>query len=152
MTAPINTLHNDSPATADGRTATIIPFHVAADPGSAEPDLAGLAVARLEAFLEEEGPGLSRLFSLLDLTGAEVEVDALHALLREAGDSRQALASAEMRLDRIVGDLAEISPRAEIQRPMRAGEASAVRHLDAMVRWLGARSEEMLRLVRRGLD
>jgi hypothetical protein len=61
MTAHTTPIHDNTQAAAAGRTAAIIPFHVATAPGSAEPDLAALALARLETFLAEEGPGLSQV-------------------------------------------------------------------------------------------
>lgn len=138
-------------STAAEKTAAILPFHGRATPDRAEPDAAALALARLQAFLEEEGASLVRACSLLDLTGAEADVAALRALLSDPDATRSALAASAALLERIVEDLAGIPTHAEIQRPLRAGEAAVVRDLDARVRWLGARTEEMLSLLRSGL-
>ena len=150
MTAQITPLYNQTPLALPERPATIIPIHVETDPVTAKPNLLDIARTRLETFLDHEGSSLARLFSLLDLPGAEVDIEALNALLKEHQDPEQVLMAAEELLDRLVEDLAEIPLHAEIQRRMRAGEED-VRDLDAMVRWLGARVEEIRNLLRRAL-
>lgn len=115
-------------------------------------DLAALALAKLDIFLTSEGPGLARVFHLLDLSGAEADLQALRALVVAPKGTRQALVEAERLLDRLIEALGEVSARAEIQRLIPQADQSLAREIDAAIRWFGARTQDMLELVRHVLS
>lgn len=128
--------------------STGLPVHLPAAAPEIGADVAARGMARLDAFLLEEGPGLARLLSRLDLSGGQADLRALGALMREPMNPEAALATAAGCLDRLVEDLAEVSLHAEGRGLVRAGEVASLPELDEMVRWLGARTQEMRDLAR----
>ena len=151
MTTHINSKLDGYPAASAAGTTAIVPIHVAEASNTDGPDCAALAVSRLKAFVAAEGPSLKRLLSLIGLTNAQVDLNALRKLLVRPADRRRALKRAERLLDLLVEDLAEIPVGVETQRPLLPGEEAIVRDLDAWVRWHGARAQEMRSLVRHTL-
>jgi hypothetical protein len=121
-------------------------------PGGRPVDLTALALAKLGTFLTNEGPGLARVLHLLDNPGAETDLQALRALLVAPMGTRQALVEAERLLDRLVEALAEVSVRADIQRLIPQTDQNLAREIDAAIRWFGARTQDMLELVRHVLS
>ena len=153
MTTFVSSQASVSQTTTATGGATIIPVHVAMPiPGGRPADLAALALSKLGTFLTNEGPGLARVLHLLDLPGAEADLQALRALLVAPKGTRQALVEAERLLDRLVEALAEVSARAEIQRLIPQVDQSLAREIDAAIRWFGARTQDMLELVRHVLS
>lgn len=110
------------------------------------------ALARLAAYLEAEGPTLARVLSLLDLRGGLTDLEALQTLHVEPGLEAVALADAALHLDALLDDLAEVPTRAQPQIPMGVADRALVRDLDAAVRWLGARTQDVREVVRHALS
>ncbi len=110
-----------------------------------------LALGRLGAYLHDEGPSLARIARLLDLPSVQADLAAHYNLHVEPTLEAFALVDATLHLDEILEALAEVPTRAEIQRHLLDAEHRLARDVDAGVRWLGARTEEILLVIRRAL-
>lgn len=115
-----------------------------------EAQRAFLALDRLGVYLEPEGSSLADLLDLFGLSAGQSDLAALRDLHVEAGGERAALAEAAMHLGRLLEDLRSIPCDAPESCPTEA-QVGLMRELDARIRWLGARTEDVLATLKRAL-
>lgn len=116
-----------------------------------EAQRAFLALDRLGAYLESEGSSLADLLDLFALSGARSDFAILQDLHIEPRSERAALAEAAMHLGRLLEDLRSIPCDAPESCPTEA-HVGLMREFDARIRWLGARTEDMLSVLKRALE
>lgn len=112
-------------------------------------DLCLSALTRLAAYVDDEGPTLARVLRLVGATDGCAALDALRTLHCDAGDEMDALADAERHLEGLLETLAELPVRAQAESLVVPREDwKLLRDIDMAVRWLGARTQDMLGLAR----
>lgn len=116
-----------------------------------EAQRAFLALDRLGVYLESEGSSLADLLDLFALSGERFDLAALRDLHIEPGGEKPALEEAARHLERLLEALRTIPHDAPASNPTGA-QAGFVRELDARLRWLGARTEDMLAVLKRALE
>lgn len=133
----------------------VIALHVhdaaCACPACTEAGTAALGLARLGAFLKDESDDLDRVLRLLDLRGGREDLAALRSLHVEPGGERVALTEAAYRLERLLDDLAETPTTPHIVGLPAAADRDLAKGIDGAIRWLGARTQDVLSAVRHAL-
>lgn len=165
MTAHISPLQPSAPAAKPGMATASLPYapfqssiialHVG---GAFDDDHDGralhdqaVALDRLGAYLADEGPSLERVLRLFGLVSGQADLAALLELHVEPHHETEALREAAVRLERLLEDLAQTPNRADVFGLVPPAELSVMRELDAGIRWLGARTQDILSVVERAL-